>query len=522
MALLVTSQEPTRRHKLLPPASQPLQPAAAMLKKKGAAKAFELEKLPVFKQAKQLMQQDEWKQAVPMFERALKKVPAEHKRDRATCLVDLPFCHLRLGDELKAATATTEEDNTYGMGWCIRGDAHYDLEQFAEAVTSYDTGLEAGGLTAKNEASAQKYLQFAKDALAAELAAAPAGGSASGVVPEEQRQQAALGQPAAAGRQAAALAFENVGPTEVPNAVPEGGWRELPALKEANRLFKQERWPELIEQIKVVLAQVPKSEKMLRSTCYIHQTTCFHKLGKLEKSLKAAVAATEERPDSGTSWSIRGGALHDLKRWLEAVHNFGKALEVGDLGVREATVRNDLEDSQRRLLWHKPKDVVQHKLDYKGDGKREFQRKEFQKALTYCLKGSELLQCIITTQGSGGRTDKCLELGVQLKGNCALMHMQLKQFVEAKQRIEEALKYDQTSNRLLERQQQILSKMQELGLEDFVDLAKHWRSRETGQWHLRCTSARWSIRPRTTRRTEAPGLTTLHAASSSWRSTRRR
>jgi len=49
-----------------------------MPKKGGAAKqkAFELAKLPAYKQAKQLYNQGEDKQALSMFERALKKVPA--------------------------------------------------------------------------------------------------------------------------------------------------------------------------------------------------------------------------------------------------------------------------------------------------------------------------------------------------------------------------------------------------------------------------------------------------------------
>ena len=44
-----------------------------------------------------------------------------------------------------------------------------------------------------------------------------------------------------------------------------------------------------------------------------------------------------------------------------------------------------------------------------------------------------------------------------------MMHMQIEHFMQAKRCIENALKYDPTSKRLLERQQKIVSKMAELG-----------------------------------------------------------
>ena len=130
------------------------------------------------------------------------------------------------------ATAATEADKTYGMAWFSRARAHYNVGRggdWAEAVTSYGTALELGGLTAAAEADAQKYLQKAKDALAAELAAAPAGGSATGFAPEAQRQQAAPEQEGQRRQAAVAIAFEKVEPTEVPEEEPMGGWFELPA-----------------------------------------------------------------------------------------------------------------------------------------------------------------------------------------------------------------------------------------------------------------------------------------------------
>jgi len=110
--------------------------------KKGAAragggaakKAVDVEKLPAYKQALQLIQQGPCKQAVPMLERALKKPPGEEKRERAKCYIDLADCYntlKELSQMLMAATAATQEDRTYGAAWLSRGGAHHNLEQHA-------------------------------------------------------------------------------------------------------------------------------------------------------------------------------------------------------------------------------------------------------------------------------------------------------------------------------------------------------------------------------------------------------
>jgi len=83
----------------------------------------------------------------------------------------------------------------------------------------------------------------------------------------------------------------------------------------------------------------------------------------------------------------------------------------------------------------------------------------------------------MNTRGSGGRADtdrelqvKCNELAGQLEGNCALMLMELGQSVDAKHMIKMALRYDPTSHRLKERHPKILAKIEELGLQDFLQL----------------------------------------------------
>jgi len=154
-------------------------------------------------------------------------------------------------------------------------------------VASFEQALELGGLTARQEATAHDFLQKAKDSLAAELAAAPAGGSASGIVPEAL-QQALL------------IEFEKIEPTEVLEEL-DGGWDQLPSRNEANRLFEQEQLQESIEQFKVSLAELPKSQKRLRASCYVIQHVCFRKLGK--DSLEATVAAMEEESNYGYAWA---------------------------------------------------------------------------------------------------------------------------------------------------------------------------------------------------------------------------
>ena len=68
-------------------------PKKGAAKAGGGAKAFELKKLPAYKQAKQLLKQDEYMQAAVMYERALKNVPDEHDRDRAECDNLCAVCH---------------------------------------------------------------------------------------------------------------------------------------------------------------------------------------------------------------------------------------------------------------------------------------------------------------------------------------------------------------------------------------------------------------------------------------------
>jgi len=90
-----------------------------MPKKGGAAtkKAFDISKLQPYKQAMQLMDQEEWKQALPMFERTMKKVPDEAKRDRIHCYCNLAQCHVHLNENLAGAEGS---DRGYGGGQDVR------------------------------------------------------------------------------------------------------------------------------------------------------------------------------------------------------------------------------------------------------------------------------------------------------------------------------------------------------------------------------------------------------------------
>jgi len=101
-----------------------------------------------------------------------------------------------------------------------------------------------------------------------------------------------------------------------------------------------------------------------------------------QEALKTADVATEEEPDFGAAWGCRGSTLHILKRWLEAVHSYDKAIELGGQPRGQ-----DMEQEQQRLLRQKPADVLWHIMDVKDEGKSEFKRKEYTEAPDYYTQG---------------------------------------------------------------------------------------------------------------------------------------
>jgi len=130
---------------------------------------------------------------------------------------------------------------------------------------------------------------------------------------------------------------------------------------------------------------------------------------------------------------------------------YKKALQVSGLSSVqvESLVRGHVQTAKDKLKRQSPTAVVQNTLDVKDDGNREYMRKQYPKALDSYVKGGDLIKCIIDTRGSGGRMDtdcelisKCIELTCQLEGYCALMFMELGQFVRAKHVIKSALTFD--------------------------------------------------------------------------------
>jgi len=332
-------------------------------KQGGGATKKDPTKSQVYTQMMQLLEQREWKQALPMTVRALKKMPAgvENKRLRAECYNIRAGCFAQLDDYpemLKAAKAATVEDKTYGVAWFRAGAARSHLEQYAEAVLHLGQALPLGGLDANNESRANSCLPYSKNQLAA-AKDAPASGSAPGI-PDGQRKQAAAepepAQPATAGpvevqrKQAAPLAFEKVEPTDLPEE-PEGGWASLPAFLVMCQLSEQLATDSVkcIEQSKVALTQMPKSDKKGRAICYITQSACFGELGKQHYQHKAAVAATEEAPTLPQAWDACGNPLQILGRCLEAVYSYEMALQlgIGAAGAEaEARTRGHLQEVQ--------------------------------------------------------------------------------------------------------------------------------------------------------------------------------